>query len=90
MRLVPPKHVQHVVGKNEYRKSTGHPDLKQARPVGQTLIADKLREWDALARASKVSDATPTILSPDLIETICAARLYSWMRNDDEDRLTGT
>ncbi len=89
VRLTPPKHVQHLVGKSEYRRSTGHADLVRARPVGQTLIADKLREWDALACASEVRDATPTILSTDLIETICAARLYSWMRNDDEERLEG-
>lgn len=89
IRLVPPRHVQHAVGKKEYRKSTGHADLKRARPVGQALIADKLREWDALARATEDIAATPTILTAELIDIICAARLYSWMRNDDEERLEG-
>lgn len=89
VRLVPPAHLKGVPGVEELRKSTGHSDLKRARPIGQTLIAERLREWDALARASDASKAAPTILTHDLIDTICATRLYSWMRNDDEERLAG-
>jgi hypothetical protein len=40
-----------------------------------------------LARATEASNAAPTKLTTDLIDTICAARLYSWMRNDDDERL---
>jgi integrase len=89
VRLVPPTHLKGVPGVKEYRKSTGHADLRRAKPVGQTLIAEKLREWDALARATQANEATPTILTQELIDIICAARLYSWMRNDDEERLDG-
>ena len=89
VRLVPPAHLKLVPGVEELRKSTGHSDLKRARPIGQTLIAERLREWDALARASDANKAAPTILTHDLIDTICATRLYSWMRNDDEERLAG-
>ncbi|CAM5321606.1 hypothetical protein [Eoetvoesiella caeni] len=87
VRLVPPTHLKGFPGVKEYRKSTGHADLRRAKPVGQTLIAEKLREWDALARATQANEATPTILTQELIDIICAARLYSWMRNDDEERL---
>ncbi|MDR4127250.1 hypothetical protein, partial [Yanghanlia caeni] len=48
VRLVPPAHLKGVPGVEDLRKSTGHADLKRARPIGQTLIAERLREWDAL------------------------------------------
>jgi hypothetical protein len=74
----------------EFLKSTERAELRQAKPIGKTLIADKLREWSSL-RSPKAHEthATSTILSDSLIETICAAGLHSSMRSDEEDRLDG-
>ena len=54
-------------------------------------VADKLREWESLLSNTIAHEpnATPTILSDGLIETVCSARLYSWMRSDEEERLEG-
>ena len=60
--------------------------MTRAKPVGMTLLAEKLRVWDALARALPDTTVSPTILTSSLIETICSTRLYSWMRSDDEER----
>ena len=89
VRLVPPRHVQHLVGKREFRKSTGHADLKRAIPVGSALIADKLLEWDSLARSLGADKPTPRVLTLALVEDLCAARLYSWTASDEEDRNSG-
>ena len=91
IRLVPNETLRTQFGEKEFRKSTGHVELRKAKAVGQTLIADKLREWDSLLRSSQahLASVTPTILSDSLIETICSARLYSWLRSDEEDRLDG-
>lgn len=89
VRIVPPAHVKQAVTVAEFRKSTGQADLKRATPIGMSLIAEKLCEWDTLARAIKGVTAKPTVLTKGLIETICAARLYSWMRTDDDEREAG-
>lgn len=89
IRIVPPKHMKHAVSEAEFRKSTGQADLKRAIPIGMTLVAEKLREWDALSRATKGITAKLTILTKGLIETICSVRLYSWMRTDDDEREAG-
>ena len=88
VRLVAPKHVRPLVEQKEFRKSTGHSDLMRAKVVGHALITDKLREWDTLSRSvgADGDNAAPTALTADLVEQICAKRLYSWMRSDDEDR----
>lgn len=88
VRLVPPRRVQAVLPQPEFRKSTGHSVLARALPVGYALIAGKMQEWDTLVRSvgADVSRAAPTVLTQDLIERICAARLYAWMTSDDEDR----
>lgn len=88
VRLVAPKHILPLVKQKEFRKSTGHSDLRLAKPVGFRLISDKAREWETLARSVDIKEGspTPTVLSSELVEHICAARLYSWMRSDDDDR----
>lgn len=86
VRLVPPQRIWHIVGGKEFRKSTRHADLQRAKPIGMTLIAEKLQEWDSMARALPDTTITPTILSSRLIETICSTRLYSWLRSDDDER----
>ena len=90
VRLVAPKHVQPLVAKKEFRKSTGHSDLKRAKPIGLALLADKTREWDTLARSAGADthSPAPTVLNAELVDHICAARLHSWMRSDDEDRFS--
>ena len=89
VRVVPPTHTRHAVTEREFRRSTGHDDLRLAYPVGMTLIAQKLREWNALARSVVPHHATLAILTEELIRGICSARLYSWMKGDDEDRDEG-
>lgn len=89
VRLVPPTHTRHAVTEREFRKSTGHSDLKRAKPIGMTLIAEKLREWESLACATEGVTAKPTILTNGLVENICAVRLYSWMKTDDSEREIG-
>jgi hypothetical protein len=88
VRLVAPRHLQTVVGKVEYRRSTGQSDLRRAKPIGMALIASQLREWDSLGRAlsDPASRSVPTVLTAELIDQICAARLYSWMTSDDAER----
>lgn len=91
VRLVPSSDLR-ALGAKEFRKSTGQSDLKKAKLVGQTLIADKLREWDKLQRQSpsiELRTSSPTVLHAELIEQICAARLYSWLQSDEEERLQG-
>ncbi|MNS10819.1 hypothetical protein D3C72_423420 [compost metagenome] len=88
VRLVAPKHIQPLLAQKEYRKSTGHSDLKRAKVIGHALITEKLREWDSLARAVDSSEGAPapTALTGELVEHICSVRLYSWMRSDDDER----
>lgn len=87
VRAIAPTHVLHLVKDREFRKSTRQSDLKRAKPIGLALIAEKLREWDALAKHVPEAPCSPTLLTSGLIERICAVRLYSWMRSDDDDRL---
>lgn len=87
VRLTAPTEIRHLVKDMEYRKSTGHTELRRAKPIGMALIAEKLREWDSIARQVVDVDWTPTILTSGLIEQICSSRLYSWLMSDDEDRL---
>lgn len=89
VRIVPGDHVKQAGAEAEFRKSTGQADLKRAVPIGMSLIAEKLREWDTLARAIKGVTAKPTVLTKGLIEGICAARLYSWLKTDDDEREAG-
>jgi len=86
VRLVAPTHLLHVVKDKEFRKSTGHADLKRAKPKGMALIAEQFRVWDSIARTLPDTKIVSTILTSELIETICASRLYSWLRSDDEER----
>lgn len=87
VRLTAPTEIRHLVKDMEYRKSTGHAELRRAKPIGMALIAEKLREWDSIARQVVDVDWTPTILTSGLIEQICSRRLYSWLMSDDEERL---
>jgi integrase len=90
IRLVAPKHIQPLLAQKEFRKSTGHSDLKRAKVIGHALITEKLREWDSLARSIGRSekDPVPTALTGELVEYICSARLYSWMQSDDDERFS--
>jgi hypothetical protein len=88
VRLVPPTVLQGLPGVCEYRKSTGTADLRRAKAVGAQLIAAKRAEWDQLLSAVESAPGT-RILSADLIENICARRLYDWMRMDDSARFAG-
>lgn len=89
VRLVPPSALKGIHGVREFRKSTGTADLRRAKAIGARLIAEKRAEWDQLLAGASGSKATPRILSPDLIQHICAQRLYHWMRLDDEARFQG-
>ncbi|MCV2355342.1 hypothetical protein LNV09_14405 [Paucibacter sp. B2R-40] len=89
VRLTPPKHVQHVAGTRPYRVTTGQSDLKKAKSIGLTMIGAKLSEWDRLAEQNSPSTAKPVILTSALIDGICSARLYSWMKSDEEHRADG-
>lgn len=89
VRLVPPTHVKPFVSETEFRKSTGQRDLKRAIPIGAVLIAEKLREWDVLVHTQHGAVAQKVILTSGLIESICASRIYTWMRNDDDERTAG-
>ena len=66
--LVAPKHLLHIVKDKEFRKTTGHADLKRAKPVGMALIAEQFRAWDSIARTLPDTKIAPTILTSELIE----------------------
>jgi integrase len=92
VRLIAPEAIRHLVQEPEFRRSTGQSDLRKAKPIGAALIAEKRREWQAVA--ASVDDhgngyAVPTVITDAVVEKVCAARLYSWMQTDDEDRLNG-
>ncbi|GLS13524.1 integrase [Hydrogenophaga electricum] len=89
VRLVPPAPLKGQPGVREFRKSTGTSDLRRAKAIGARLIADKLAEWDQLLAKTKAPATGPRILTADLIDHICARRLYHWMRLDDEARFDG-
>lgn len=92
VRLVAPEPIRHLVPDPDFRKSTGQADLRKAKAIGAALIAEKCQEWQALA-ASLVYDgddyAVATVVTPAVIDKVCAARLYSWLKTDDDDRLEG-
>lgn len=50
VRLVPPKHIQSIGIRAEYRESTGHQDIRSARAVGVHLLAAKVSEWEHAAK----------------------------------------
>jgi hypothetical protein len=89
VRLVPPSALKGMPGVREFRKSTGAADLRRAKAIGARLIAEKRAQWDQLLAGASGSKAAPRILSPELIQHICAQRLYHWMRLDDEARFQG-
>jgi integrase len=89
VRLVPPTPLKGMPGIREFRKSTGTAELRRAKAIGSRLIAEKRAEWDQLLAKTKGPAIGPRILTPDLIEHICARRLYHWMRLDDEARFEG-
>lgn len=87
VRLVPPKHVQAAGIKAEYRQSTGHADMRQARAVGARLLAAKESEWAHATRGAEgIAEVVKKALSPELISQICAQRHYSWLQTDEEER----
>lgn len=88
VRLVPPRPLQGVAGVKEYRQSTGTADLRRAKTIGSRLIADKRAEWDELLKTIS-AQATPQVLTEDLIEHVCAQRAYHWLRLDDRGRFEG-
>lgn len=87
--LTPPKALHHVVGKDKYRKSTGTADLRKAKPIGARLIAEKLAEWELAASKAAPPPKAAGILTSELIENICARRLYQWLHIDDLGRYEG-
>ncbi|MFG6490280.1 hypothetical protein ACG04R_26650 [Roseateles sp. BYS78W] len=89
VRLVPPTALKGHPGVREFRKSTGTADLRRAKTIGALLIAEKRSEWDRLLAAAKPACASPQPLTPELIEHICARRLYQWMHIDDLGRYEG-
>lgn len=89
VRLVPPTLLRGRAGVREFRKSTGTADLRRAKAIGAQIIADKRAEWDRLLSEAAAPGAGPRILTADLIEHICARRLYHWMRLDDKARFEG-
>lgn len=89
IRLVPPLALKNVEGVNEYRKSTGTADLRKAKTIGAQLIATKRAEWDQLLTKIKTPASLQIVLSAELVEHICALRLYHWMRIDDAGRYEG-
>jgi hypothetical protein len=76
-------------GVREFRKSTGTADLRRAKAIGARLIAEKRAEWDQLLTQADATALAKRILTPDLVEHVCARRLYHWMRLDDEARFEG-
>lgn len=89
VRLVPPRALQGIPSVTEFRKSTGTADLRRAKAIGARLIAEKRAEWEGLMIKISGSVTEPRILTAELIEHICARRLYQWMRLDDEVRFEG-
>lgn len=89
VRLVPPTPLKGMPGVREFRKSTRTSDLRRAKVVGARLIADKRAEWDQLLAKAKGPAIGPRILTSELIDHICARRLYHWMRLDDKARFEG-
>lgn len=89
VRLEPPGHVREAGVTKAFRKSTGHSDLRKAKPIGAKLIADQLRQWEALAAASRGIEVVEVRLTQDIVDRICDARLYSWLISDEEDRSFG-
>ncbi|MBN8487298.1 MAG: hypothetical protein J0M20_06180 [Burkholderiales bacterium] len=88
VRLVPPKALRGVAGVKEYRQSTGTADLRRAKTIGTRLIADKRAEWDKVLQTIS-AQATPQVLTEELIEHVCAQRAYHWLRLDDRGRFEG-
>lgn len=89
VRLEPPNHVREAGETRSFRKSTGHSDIRKAKPVGAKLIADQLRQWEALVALGQGKQVVEVRLTQDTIDQICDARLYSWLMSDDEDRASG-
>ena len=89
VRLVPPAALKGQPGVREFRKSTGTSDRRRAKTIGARLIAEKRAEWDQLLTKTKAPGAGPQVLTAELVEHICACRLYHWMRVDDLGRLEG-
>lgn len=89
VRLVPPTPLKGMPEVREFRKSTGTSELRRAKAIGARLIADKRAEWDRLLAKAKAQVIGPRILTSELIDHICARRLYHWMRLDDEARFEG-
>ncbi len=90
VRLVPPAALKGCPGVVEFRKSTGTADLRRAKTIGARLIAEKRAEWDQILNQRKTLRSAPLVLTTELIEHICARRLYHWMRIDDLGRFEGT
>jgi hypothetical protein len=63
--------------------------LRRAKTIGAQLIAEKRAEWDQLLSTAKSPGAGPQVLTTELVEHICARRLYHWMRVDDLGRFEG-
>lgn len=89
VRLVPPAPLKGLPGVREFRKSTGTADLRRAKAIGARLIAEQRADWDRLLATNGGRSSSSRILSTDLINHICAQRLYHWMRLDDEARFEG-
>lgn len=88
VRLVPPLPLRSLPGVKEFRKSTGTADLRRAKAIGASLIAEKRAEWEQLLSEVNAT-AAPRILTEELINHICAQRLYHWMQLDDSARIDG-
>ncbi len=89
VRLVPPSPLKGRKGVAEFRKSTGTADLRKAKTIGAQLIAEKRAEWDRLLSKTNGRATELRALTSELVEHICARRLYHWMRIDDLGRYEG-
>jgi hypothetical protein len=89
VRLIPPIALKGRPGVREFRKSTGTADLRRAKTIGARLIAEKRAEWDQVLSKAKGPGAGLQVLTTELVEHICARRLYHWMRIDDLGRFEG-
>jgi len=90
VRMVAPKAIHHLLSPSDvmYRKSTGTADVRRANVIGAAMVAEKLKEWQALHDQLSDRQASPTVLSQSLIDQVVGNRLRSWQMSDDGERFS--
>ncbi|MBC8748554.1 MULTISPECIES: DUF6538 domain-containing protein [Paraburkholderia] len=83
-----PASLQDVAGTDRIRRSTRTADRIQAKAEGARIEAEVRAEWQRLWESVERTNTAPTVtrLTHDIIRSVCATRLRSWVHSDDQDR----